>query len=135
MTIIDAGAILAILNARDPDHRACVAALGALSPPLVTTWPALTEAMYLLEKRTGWLGVEKLWRLIGDGRMIVESLDEAGVERARVLMKKYRDLPMDLADATLVVVMEVLGQNRIMSLDAHFEIYRLNGRQRIDMVP
>ena len=48
MTLTDAGPLVAIIDADEADHTACVAALDELALPLVTTWPAFTEAMYLL---------------------------------------------------------------------------------------
>ena len=53
MTLTDAGPLIAIIDADEPDHDACVTALGRLALPLVTTWPAFTEAIYLLAPREG----------------------------------------------------------------------------------
>jgi predicted nucleic acid-binding protein len=50
-------------------------------------------------------------------------------------MDKYRSVPMDLADATLVALAESLGQKKIFTLDSDFEIYRMTGRKSFDIVP
>lgn len=50
-------------------------------------------------------------------------------------MVKYADRPMDLADATLVALAEERGERSIFSLDADFEIYRIHGRYRFEIIP
>ena len=50
-------------------------------------------------------------------------------------MAKYADLPMDLADATLVALAEERGQRRIFTLDSDFRVYRINGRGRFETLP
>lgn len=57
------------------------------------------------------------------------------VQRARVLMEKYQDVPMDLADATLVATAEARRMRRIFTLDSDFQIYRLRGRISFELVP
>jgi predicted nucleic acid-binding protein len=47
------------------------------------------------------------------------------------LTDKYADLPMDFADATLVITAEKTGIQKIISLDKDFDVYRLPGRERI----
>ena len=135
MTLTDAGPLIAILDRNDRDHEACVAALDELTGPLLTTWPVFTEATYLLGDRTGWSGQELLWRMALRGDVIVRELDQAGAKRSRDLMEKYRDVPMDLADATLVAVAEKLAVTRVFTLDEGFRIYRLKGRKTFEIVP
>jgi uncharacterized protein len=53
----------------------------------------------------------------------------------RVLMRQYRDTPMDLADASLVVAAERLNLHRIFTLDSHFYAYRINGTHSFEVVP
>ena len=50
-------------------------------------------------------------------------------------MEKYRDTPMDLADASLVATAEVLRLKRIFTLDSDFLIYRLNDQAAFEIVP
>jgi uncharacterized protein len=135
VTLCDAGPLIAIIDADEPDHRACVDALNDLALPLVTTWPAFTEAMYLLGQAGGIIGQRSLWRLVHTGRLLLAELSPAAVERSAQLMDKYADRPMDLADATLVALAEDQGHRKIFSLDADFHIYRIRGRQRFDVVP
>lgn len=135
MTVTDAGPLVALIDADEPDHQLCRAVLGQLRLPMVTTWPAFTEAMYLLSRAGGPTGREALWRLVLTRRLDVADLGRSAVERSAVLMETYADLPMDLADATLVALAEERGDRRMFTLDSDFGVYRLHGRQRIDVIP
>jgi predicted nucleic acid-binding protein len=135
MTLCDAGPLIAIIDADEPDHKACLAALDELALPLVTTWPAFTEAMYLLGQAGGITGQRALWSLVHTNRLILADLSNEAVERSAQLMDKYADRPMDLADATLVALAEEQGHRKVFSLDSDFHIYRIRGRLRFDVVP
>ncbi|HUY21701.1 MAG TPA: hypothetical protein VMV22_05120 [Acidimicrobiales bacterium] len=135
MTLTDAGPLIAIIDADEPDHDACLAALDELDLPLVTTWPAFTEAMYLLARAGGIVGQRALWRLVQTGRLMVSDLSPSAVTRSARLMDQYADTPMDLADATLVALAEETDQHRIFALDSDFHVYRIRGRQRFEVVP
>ena len=135
MTLTDAGPLVALLDRGEVDHQRCVAALSGLSAPMLTTWPALTEAMYLLGDAGGWQGQHALWSLIERSDLAVANLDEALMRRSRALMAKYADRPMDLADATLVALAESLRLSRIFTLDSDFTNYRLRGRKAFEIVP
>lgn len=135
MTLTDAGPLVALIDADEPDHGRCREALSRLQVPLLTTWPAFTEAMYLLSRAGGTVGQDALWRLFTSDRLRVAELSETAVERARQLMAKYADLPMDLADATLVALAEQRRERRIFTLHDDFRVYRLHGRQHFEIVP
>src|SRR5579864_9235219 len=70
--IIDAGPLIALLDQSDFHHAACVAALRALRDPLVTVWPAFTEAMYLLG--SSWRGQKALWSRVETGALTLAPL-------------------------------------------------------------
>lgn len=102
--------------------------------PLGTVWPAITEAMYLLG--FSFAAQDALWRFLGPDALNILSLDSADLPRMRELMRKYRDLPMDLADAALVRVAEREKISRIFTIDRKdFEIYRPRGPRRFEIVP
>ena len=135
MTLTDAGPLIAIIDADEAQHQACVAALDDLELPLVTTWPAFTEAMYLVGSAGGIVGQEALWRLVHTGRLQIDDLSDEAVKRSAYLMTKYANVPMDLADATLVAYAEEHSHRRIFTIDSNFDIYRVHGRQRFDVIP
>lgn len=135
MIIVDAGPLIAIVDNAEVDHKPCVEALTQLTAPIITTWPTLTEAMYLLGSAGGWKAQEALWKLIGRGDLQLIELDESMCKRTQALMAKYQDMPMDLADASLVAVAETLNMKRIFTLDSDFHVYRFKGRQAFEIIP
>ena len=135
MILVDAGPLIAIIDRGEPDHRICVEALSSLTGPMLTTWPALTEAIYLLGRAGGWPAQEALWKLLARDDLQLIDLDQSLLRRTRALMKKYVDVPMDLADATLVAAAETLKLNRILTLDSDFQIYRLAGKRYFEVIP
>jgi uncharacterized protein len=135
MTLCDAGPLIALIDADEPDHDACLAAADQLVLPLVTTWPAFTEAMYLLGRLGGSAGQRALWKLVNTNRLVIADLSASAVERSAQLMGRYADRPMDLADATLVALAEEQGHRKIFSLNSDFDIYRIHGKQRFEVVP
>jgi len=135
MILTDAGPLIALIDRGEVDHARCVAALDDLTAPMVTTWPAFTEAMYLLGSASGWRGQDSLWKLLERGDLQLATLDKPLQERTRTLMKKYQDTPMDLADASLVAAAETLDTARIFTLDRDFEVYRWKGRRKFEIVP
>lgn len=135
MTLTDAGPLIALIDADEQDHEACLQALDELALPLITTWPAFTEAMYLLGRAGGIRGQQALWRLVHTDRLVVADLSPATVVRSAHLMEQYADRPLDLADATLVAYAEEHGHRTIFTLDSDFRVYRLRGRRRFETVP
>ncbi len=135
MTLTDAGPLIAIIDADEADHDDCLLALDELALPLITTWPAFTEAMYLLGRAGGIEGQRALWRLVHTGRLDIAHLSPSALDRSTQLMDRYAVRPMDLADATLVALAEELGQRKIFTLDSDFHIYRFRGRQRFEVIP
>ena len=122
MTLTDAGALVALVDKTQSQNPRCRATFVTLSLPLVTTWPAFTEAMYLVYQLGGWPLQRNLWAYTEQKRM-------------RQLMEQYQDTPMDLADASLVVAAEVLNLTRIFTLDSDFYVYRINDADAFEVVP
>jgi predicted nucleic acid-binding protein len=133
VTLADAGPLVALVDRGEPEHRACREALGRLRGPLLTTWPAFTEAMYLLGEAGGWTAQEALWRLLRHGDLVVEMPQR--LERMAVLMSKYQSLPMDLADASLVALAEERALTTVFTLDGDFRVYRLPRGKTFTIVP
>ena len=134
MILVDAGPLVALVDASDQHHRACVGALRSITEPLGTVWPAISEAMYLL------LGVPRgqqaVFEMLERKAVRILSLDESDVPRMRELMVKYGNRPMDLADAALVRVAEREGLSTVFTVDrSDFGVYRLHGRKTIRVIP
>lgn len=136
MILLDAGPLYALLNRSDKHHERCVEALKSITVPLITSWPAFTEAMYLLGADFGWHGQRMLWEMYRQRKFEVAEPTPELTERAYSLMEKYHDLPMDLADATLVALAEERDIRTVFTVDrADFETYRLNGRKTFRVIP
>lgn len=133
MILTDAGPLVAIIDRGETDHERCVAALARLRGPLLTTWPAFTEAIYLLGDAGGWRGQEALWRLLRRGDLAIET--PGRLDRVEDLMRRYRDLPLDLADATLVALAEERGLRTVFTLDRDFRVYRLPRGRAFTLLP
>ncbi len=131
--LVDASALVAFLDRDDSAHERCVNALKHLRDPLVTVWPAVTEAMHLLADTPR--GVDALCDMVEDDALGLVTLDRADIPRMKDLMRKYSDLPMDFADAALVRAAEREGLSRILTFDAHFLVYRLPNRRRFTVLP
>ena len=110
-------------------------ALPGLSSPLVTTWASFTEAMYLAHRSGGWPMQSILWRVVERSALVLHEPGPGEPGRMAELMGRYRDVQMDLADASLVAAAEGLGVARIFTLDHHFRIYRLGGGGSFEVVP
>ena len=120
--LIDTGPLVALIDRGDRHHRDCVEALRQVQRPLLTTWPVVTEAMHLLGRGGGWTAQRLLWELVVSDDVELVELDSAAMVRTRALMEKYRDLPMALADATLVASAERRQVRQVLTLDGHFRV-------------
>jgi uncharacterized protein len=126
---------VALIDAGEREHEKCRQALKQLDAPMITTWPVLTEAMYLLGDAGGSAAQRALWGMIERDVLLLAQLDASDVARARALMEKYRDAPMDIAAATLVAVAEARSLKRVFTLDSDFGAYRLRGREALELIP
>ena len=134
MILVDAGPLVALVDADDQHHNPCVAALQSLKAPMSTVWPAFTEAMYLLADLPA--AQEALWEMVERGALRFLPLDSADAARMRDLMRKYANRPMDLADAALVRVAEREGLRKVFTVDRRdFAVYRIHGRSRFTIIP
>ena len=134
MILVDTGPLVALIHQDDNEHRLCKDTFLTFSEPLGTVWPVLTKALYLLN--FSWEAQNALWEMIQAGAVEILPLGTDDVARMRDLMRKYRDLPMDLADAALVRVAERERLRRIFTLDRRdFQIYRPSRIGRFAVLP
>jgi len=134
MILVDAGPLVALLHRDDKNHDLCVKTLRSLREPLATAWPVVTEAMYLLG--FSWRAQDALWEMIDSRGLGLVALDAGDAPRMRDLMRKYRDLPMDVADAALVRIAERQGIRRIFTIDRRdFAVYRPARIGRFSVIP
>jgi predicted nucleic acid-binding protein len=130
MILADTGFWLALANRADIHHQRAKAALAKYPGPYTTTWPVMVETCRLLTARLG-VNAELAFidRAIA-GAFHIAALDVAHLPRVAALMRSYRDLPMDLADASLVILAEESGTGDILSTDVRdFRTYRWKNRK------
>lgn len=130
MILVDAGFLYALLDKDDAWHVRAKAAAREIEEKWITTWPVLTEAIHLISR---WVGVEQaiaLMQDIADGDIAMWDLTPQAARAMPALMKRYADLPMDLADASLVLLAESLEHGRILTTDERdFHAYRWKSRR------
>lgn len=121
MIIVDSGYWFGLFDHKDRHHPACKAFLMTCREPMITTFPVLTEALHLLMRRENvslaFEFLTLLQALQQQGNFYTFSLNDGHLPRLTELMKCYADLPMDLADASLVLLAEEIGHGRIVSTD------------------
>ena len=88
MILTDAGPLVAIIDRGEEYHRSCVECLSQLTGPMVTTWPAFTEAMYLLGEAAGWTAQNALWRLVDQGDLELATQEPEQIRRISRLMER-----------------------------------------------
>lgn len=134
MILCDAGVLLCLVDRTQPQHKAYRNAVIQLASPLLTTWSCLTEAMYLALHRGGWKMQKQLGQLLLDKLLVNYEIQEGDYNRLFELMEKYQDRPMDLADASLVLVAEQTGARQILTLDSDFLFYRISNQDTFDII-
>ena len=133
--LCDASPLIALADEKQVAHTRCTAVLETLPSNLLTTWPCFTEAMYLLYTFGGYPLQRLLWEYVERGALRFYALTEADAIRMQALMAQYRDMPMDLADASLVAAAEALRLTSIFTLDSDFYVYRVNGKTPFEVMP
>ncbi len=132
--LLDTGALVSLLDRSQTHHQRCRTFFEDWTRPVVSTEAVLTEATHLLASVDGGATAAVDFFLAG-GAVIVPSTP-ASLRRARVLLGKYADLPMDFADATLVVLAEELGTSVVFTTDrTDFAVYRIKDRKPFRIVP
>ena len=127
--LLDCGPIVALLDRSDPEHEFVVERAGRIRARTITTGPVITEAMFLLQEASE--GPKRLVRFLEQaGAEVADVFDLVSMAAASELMAKYADIPMDFADASLVVTAARLGVDRILTLDERgFRTFRF-GRSK-----
>ncbi|MAL18884.1 MAG: pilus assembly protein [Balneola sp.] len=123
-TLIDAGPIIALFDKSDQHHVLMMEFMKNFQGRLISTWPVLTEASYMLDfnKETQLDFIS--W--VSEGGIEIFNLEQWQLVNVREWMNKYSDLPADFADASLLVAAETKNLDSIISLDSDFSVYTLN---------
>jgi predicted nucleic acid-binding protein len=132
--IIDTGPLVAYLRESDRYHEWARQQFQQYQSPLLTCEPVLTEAAFLLSRYGGTENVEPLFMLFTTGilRVTLRFSDEAPC--LQELMRRYRNIPMSLADACLVRMAELHPDSTVLTLDSDFLIYRKHDREPLSLL-
>lgn len=130
--VVDTGPIVAFLDADDQFHDWAKAQFGRLRPPLLTCEAVLTEACFLIGRGGG--DESAIVQLVERGVLNVVRLFDAEAASISRLMRRYKNVPMSLADACLVRLVELTSQATLFTVDSDFAIYRQKGRRLIPLL-
>ena len=127
--IADSGPLISLFDPSEPRHEEVKSFVGSFSGLLLTTWPVVTEVTHLLgysvERQIAFL------RWIERGALEVLEQPADIMNKLIALLDKYRDRPMDLADASLVMLSMQTGIRDIITFDSDFDFYRLPDRSKL----
>ena len=132
--VVDTGPLVAIVHTREKAHNKCTAALKLLRAPLLTCWPVLTEAAWLLRNEPG--GMQTIGGLVASGLVKLVELDETVLTWIIEFMNRYSSAGAQMADAALMYLADREGIDTIFTLDRRdFSIYRTTDGRALDIVP
>jgi len=129
-TLIDAGPLIALFDKNDNYHKLVKKFLKDYKGHLTTTWSVMTEVTHMLDFNVN-IQIDFL-KWIDRGAVHIANLEETHIKRIIELWEKYSDVPMDLADASLLVASEIIGIKNIITIDSDYHIYRTKDRQALN---
>ena len=130
--ILDAGPLVALINARDKYHEWAEVQWEQIQPPLLTCEAVVSEACFLLRQWDEGAGF--VFELLKRKAVEISFRLLDNMAPVTALLKKYGNVPMSMADACLVRMAEVNDSSSIMTLDAHFRIYRKHKTRTIPLL-
>jgi predicted nucleic acid-binding protein len=132
--LIDTGPLVSLYHDNDPHHARCRAALAKLAPPLLTSWPVLTEAAWLLRKRPD--GLKAIFEGFASGLFALLPLDGSDLASIAAILARYKTTGIQLADASLVHLADREGIRTVFTTDRRdFSIIRLKRNRALRLIP
>ncbi|HOW81986.1 MAG TPA: PIN domain-containing protein [Spirochaetota bacterium] len=131
-TLVDAGPLIALFDSDDRYHASVIDFLRKFKGKLITTWPVITEVTHMLSFNVH-VQIDFLEWLRREAVEIM-NIDKEHLDRIIQLSRKYSNVPMDLADSSLVVIAELTGINDILSIDSDYYIYRTKSRKALNNI-
>ena len=130
--IVDAGPLIALFDKDDKYHNSVIKFLKTFDGQLITSWPAITEVTHLLSFNVN-VQIDFLEWLKREAVTIV-NLENIHLERIIQLSKKYSDVPMDLADSSLIVIAELTNITDIITIDSDYYIYKTKNKKSLNNI-
>ena len=132
MIVADTGAIVALIDADDRHHRTLRVLFEREPAVWVLPWAVLPEVDYLVGTHVGARAEEAFLADLADGLFRVEWGEDADLERANEIARRYRSLHLGLVDTVVMAVAERLRAEAIATLDLrHFAAVALRTKPRL----
>ncbi len=129
-TIVDSGPLIALFDASDKYHKVVLNFMKEYKGKLITSWAVITEVSHMLDFNLN-VQIDFLkWCEVGG--IEIYNISQEEILNIRVMMEKYIDIPMDLADATLMYIANKENIKNIVSIDSDFDIYRTLKKQSLN---
>jgi uncharacterized protein len=132
VAILDAGPLVAFFDRAEQHHRWVTERIDGLDAPLLLCEPVLAEAMYLLSRQSE--VKDKVLAFIQNGAFNIAFQVDEHIAALRKLLKRYRDVPMSLADGCVVRMAEIYDGCAVLTLDSDFFAYRKHGRVPLALI-
>ena len=130
--LLDTGPLVAFLNRRDQYHDWSLSQWAQIVPPMRTCEAVLSETLFLVGDNPS--AIDAVMGMLVRGIVTLPFSLTEHTQRIVALLKKYRSVPISLADACLVRMSEVYPESRVFTLDSDFALYRRHGRQAIPTI-
>ena len=127
--LVDAGPLIALFDNDDNHHKSTLDFFGKHQYRFISTLAVFAEVSHMLDFSN--ISQQNFFEWVVYKGVIISDINQNDMPRLIELTQKYADIPMDFADATLVITAEKTGIREIISLDKDFDIYRLPGREHI----
>jgi predicted nucleic acid-binding protein len=124
--VVDSGPLIALFDGSDQYHQSAVDFIKGLSDPLTTNLPVVTEVVYVLDFS---IQAQRDFLFWAERALHIDIGTREDLPRIRAILEKYKDLPADFADASLVALCERLSTTVVASVDKDFTIYRTRDRR------
>ena len=131
--LLDTGPLVALLHKRDSHHKRCVASIRSMRADLITCWPVITEAAWLLKSRPREL--HEMMSRVGRGAYVLADLQRDAAWWIGDFLIRYAEQKAQLADAALMYLAEREGIRKVLTLDLRdFSIYRTTKGLALDLI-
>jgi uncharacterized protein len=128
-SLIDAGPIIALFDKDDKYHKNVLNFIKNYKGKLFTSWPVITEVSYFLNFNVN-VQID-FYKWIQKNAVQIINISNENIQRIIDLTEKYSDLPMDLADDSLILISEILSLKNIITIDSEYYVYRTHDKKML----